>query len=200
MSNVSGLREINPTQYINEQYGLPTVRDILQELEKPGRDPRPAFKTPLFQEGVEELSHLKVGMVLEGVVSNVTNFGAFVDIGVHQDGLVHISALTDRFVKDPHDIVKAGDIIQVKVTDVDVARRRISLSMRTTEKPEVCVKEMPVKAISDVPHKKPSQPKHRQQEMKKQKAPNQGQATQKKVTPFNTAMADALSKLKRAHS
>ena len=114
-------------------FGLPTVRDILKELEKPGRDPRPEFKTATFREGIEELSQLEVGMVLEGVVTNVTNFGAFVDVGVHQDGLVHISVMSNKFVKDPHEVVKAGEIVKVKVMEVDVKRRRIALSMRLDE-------------------------------------------------------------------
>jgi len=111
------------------------VKDILRELEKPGRDPRPEFKTATFKEGVETLKDLSPGMSLEGVVTNVTNFGAFVDIGVHQDGLVHISALADRFVKDPHAVVKAGDVVKVKVLEVDLQRRRIALSMRLSDEP-----------------------------------------------------------------
>src|SRR6185312_8847831 len=109
---------------------LPTVRDILRELEKPGRDPRPEFKTATFQEGVEDLKDLRAGMLLEGVITNVTNFGAFVDVGVHQDGLVHVSMLANRFVKDPREVVKAGDIVKVKVLEVDLQRRRIALTMK----------------------------------------------------------------------
>ena len=109
------------------------MRDIIQELEKPGRDPRPEFKTATFQDGIEELKDLKEDMILEGVVTNVTNFGAFVDIGVHQDGLVHISAMSEKFVKDPHQVVKAGDVIKVKVMSVDIPRRRIGLSMRIAD-------------------------------------------------------------------
>src|SRR5690606_1349806 len=115
--------------------GLPTVTDILQELEKPGRDPRPEFKTAEFQEGVEDLKDLQLGMILEGVVTNVTNFGAFVDIGVHQDGLVHISALSEKFIKDPREAVKAGDVVKVKVMEVDIPRNRIALSMRMGDTP-----------------------------------------------------------------
>lgn len=114
---------------------MPTVTDILKELEKPGRDPRPEFKTATFAEGVETLNDLQVGMILEGSVTNVTNFGAFVDIGVHQDGLVHISSLADKFVEDPHTVVKAGDIVKVKVMEVDLQRKRIALSMRLDEQP-----------------------------------------------------------------
>ncbi|WP_303674246.1 Tex family protein [Vampirovibrio chlorellavorus] len=124
------LSSLKPTEFTDDQFGLPTVRDILAELEKPGRDPRPAFQTAIFAEGVETLNDLKPGMQLEGVVTNVTNFGAFVDIGVHQDGLVHISMLADRFVKDPHSVVKAGDVVKVSVVEVDIPRKRIALSMR----------------------------------------------------------------------
>jgi uncharacterized protein len=121
---------VDAKQYTDERFGLPTVQDILRELEKPGRDPRPAFKAAIFKEGVEDLKDLHPGMVLEGVVTNVTNFGAFVDVGVHQDGLVHISALADKFVKDPHSVVKAGDVVKVKVVEVDVQRKRVALTMR----------------------------------------------------------------------
>ncbi|MBK81666.1 MAG: RNA-binding transcriptional accessory protein [Gammaproteobacteria bacterium] len=130
MKNPGKLNAANAERYVDDRFGLPTVRDILAELEKPGRDPRPEFRTAAFREGVNELTDLAPDMVLEGVVTNVTNFGAFVDVGVHQDGLVHISALADRFVKDPHEVVKAGDIVKVKVLEVDVDRRRIGLTMR----------------------------------------------------------------------
>jgi len=129
------LRSLNPQDYVTEQFGLPTIKDILAELEKPGRDPRPEFRFASFEEGVETLNDLKPGMVLEGSVTNVTNFGAFVDIGVHQDGLVHISALSNTFVKDPREVVKAGDIVKVKVMDVDIPRKRIALSMRMDDQP-----------------------------------------------------------------
>ena len=129
------LRGLNPQDYVTEQFGLPTVKDIIAELEKPGRDPRPEFRFANFEEGVETLNDLKPGMVLEGSVTNVTNFGAFVDIGVHQDGLVHISALSHTFVKDPREVVKAGDIVRVKVMDVDIPRKRIGLSMRMDDEP-----------------------------------------------------------------
>ncbi|RZU47831.1 uncharacterized protein EV700_0798 [Fluviicoccus keumensis] len=135
MGNGEKLRGVKPAEFTDERFGLPTVQDILAELEKPGRDPRPAFVAPQFLDGVTEIKDLKEGMVLEGVVTNVTNFGAFVDIGVHQDGLVHISMLADTFVKDPHAVVKAGDIVKVKVLEVDVARKRIALSRRLNEKP-----------------------------------------------------------------
>jgi protein Tex len=124
------LKKLNPADYIDDTFGLPTVTDIIAELEKPGRDPRPEFKTAEFKEGVEHIEDLVAGMILEGVVSNVTNFGAFVDIGVHQDGLVHISALANEYVSDPRDVVKAGDVVKVKVMAFDAKRKRISLSMR----------------------------------------------------------------------
>jgi uncharacterized protein len=124
------VRALKPEKYTDERFGLPTVQDILKELEKPGRDPRPEFKTASFKDGVEELKDLQPGMLLEGVITNVTNFGAFVDIGVHQDGLVHISALANTFVKDPHSVVKAGDVVKVKVLEVDIARKRVALTMR----------------------------------------------------------------------
>jgi uncharacterized protein len=118
---------------MDEKFGIPTISDILKEMEKPGRDPRPEFTTATFKEGVEALSDLKPDMILEGVVTNVAAFGAFVDIGVHQDGLVHISALSNNFVKDPHTVVKAGQIVKVKVLEVDEKRKRISLTMRLTD-------------------------------------------------------------------
>jgi len=129
---LQGLKAID---YTDETFGLPTVTDIIKELDKPGRDPRPEFKTATFADGVNKVSDLEIGMVLEGVVSNVANFGAFVDIGVHQDGLVHISALTDRYVSDPREVVKAGDIVKVKVMEVDVQRKRIALTMRLSDEP-----------------------------------------------------------------
>ncbi|EPX8746192.1 Tex family protein [Vibrio cholerae] len=135
IGNTEFLRTLRAVDYTDENFGVPTVTDIIKELDKPGRDPRPEFKTATFAEGIHEVSDLEVGMVLEGVVSNVANFGAFVDIGVHQDGLVHISALTDRFISDPREVVKAGDIIKVKVMEVDVQRKRIALSMRLNDEP-----------------------------------------------------------------
>jgi uncharacterized protein len=130
------LKAVNAERYADERFGLPTVLDILSELEKPGRDPRPDFRAATFKAGVNELKDLQVDMVLEGVVTNVTNFGAFVDVGVHQDGLVHISALADHFVKDPHEVVKAGDVVRVRVMQVDVQRKRIGLTMRLSEPSE----------------------------------------------------------------
>lgn len=133
MGNSGVVCQLDAKQFIDEQFGLPTVQDIFKELEKPGRDPRGEFKTAVFAEGVEEITDLKSGMILEGTVTNVTNFGAFVDIGVHQDGLVHISSLSDKFVEDPHQVVKTGNIVKVKVLEVDVPRKRIALTMRLDE-------------------------------------------------------------------
>jgi uncharacterized protein len=125
------LKTLKPAQFADAEFGIPTVTDIIAELEKPGRDPRPEFKTASFQEGVEKIGDLEVGMQLEGVVTNVAAFGAFVDVGVHQDGLVHISELSDWFVKDPREVVKTGDVVKVRVKDVDVARKRIALTMKS---------------------------------------------------------------------
>ncbi len=139
MKDPASLKRLNAADYVTEQFGLPTVRDILSELEKPGRDPRPEFKTATFTDGVEDIKDLKVGMQLEGTVTNVAAFGAFVDVGVHQDGLVHVSQLADKFVKDPHEVVKTGDIVKVRVTEVDIPRKRIGLSMRKsggTDRPQ----------------------------------------------------------------
>jgi uncharacterized protein len=156
VGDASFLRSLNPEDYVTDKFGLPTIRDILAELEKPGRDPRPEFRFASFEEGVETLNDLKQGMVLEGSVTNVTNFGAFVDIGVHQDGLVHISALSNNFIKDPREVVKAGDIVKVKVMDVDIPRKRIALSMRMDDQPGEKSEKPPAsnnprKAASDKP-------------------------------------------------
>jgi uncharacterized protein len=129
----SFLKAVNAVQYATESVGEITVKDILTELVKPGRDPRPEFKFATFLDGVEEIKDLRLNMVLEGVITNVTNFGAFVDVGVHQDGLLHISAMSDTFIKDPREVVKAGDIVKVKVMEVDPQRKRIALSMRMSD-------------------------------------------------------------------
>ena len=172
IGNRDQIRQIKPADYTTAQFGLPTIMDILAELEKPGRDPRGAFQTATFAEGVHEISDLQPGMILEGVVSNVANFGAFVDIGVHQDGLVHISALADRFVQDPRDIVKAGDVVKVKVLEVDAARKRIALTMRLADEPG-----SERKPTRD--NNRPARPQQRQEK------------------PANTAMAEAFAKMKR---
>lgn len=147
MGDKSTLASLDPKSFVDDRFGLPTVRDILAELEKPGRDPRPAFKTATFADGVDDIKHLKPGMMLEGTVTNVAAFGAFVDIGVHQDGLVHVSRLADKFVKDPHEVVKAGDVVKVRVVEVDVPRMRIGLSMR---------KEIDASAPRERPRDQPS--------------------------------------------
>lgn len=192
IGNSSLLATINAANYVDDRYGLLTIKDVLQELEKPGRDPRPEFKTAQFQEGIETLEDLHEGMILEGVVSNVTNFGAFVDIGVHQDGLVHISAMTDRFITDPRSVVKAGDIIKVRVIEVDKSRRRIGLSMRLEEEKKSAMPQSSdaksSKFSSEMKAIKKSKP--RTNHIPKSTAP------QKQKVILNTAMADALSKLK----
>lgn len=189
------LQSVNADQYIDEHYGLPTIRDVLRELEKPGRDPRPEFKTAQFKEGVEDIKDLHEGMILEGVVSNVTNFGAFVDIGVHQDGLVHISAMTNRFITDPRAVVKAGDIVTVKVVEVDKERRRIGLSMKLGEEGSATATK---KASAPQPRKQVDTRKTEARKPEFKKKPEMvKKAEPVKKTVFNTAMADALSKLKR---
>ncbi|MFC3909780.1 Tex family protein [Legionella dresdenensis] len=191
------LQSVNAQEFADEQFGLPTIRDVLKELEKPGRDPRPEFKTVSFKEGVEDISHLHEGMILEGVISNVTNFGAFVDIGVHQDGLVHISALTNRYITDPHTVVKAGDIVTVKVVEVDKERRRIGLSMRLDEEkaPAAAQQKKPVKFSKPQPAN--TQAAKKPQLQKKAQDKKQPAFGNNKKPMFNTAMADAFSKLKR---
>lgn len=166
VGNTELLCKLKPEEFVTEQFGLPTVTDIISELTKPGRDPRPEFKTANFNENVHSLNDLKVGMILEGVVSNVANFGAFVDVGVHQDGLVHISAMTDKFISDPREVVKAGDIVKVKVMEVDVARKRVSFTMRLADTPVQAVASKVQTNTTDKRQKqvKPSAPQqHRQQ-------------------------------------
>ena len=175
----SFLRSLDPKRFTDETFGLPTVTDILKELDKPGRDPRPEFKTAEFQEGVETLKDLEPGMVLEGVVTNVTNFGAFVDIGVHQDGLVHISALSEKFVKDPYEVVKAGDIVKVKVMEVDIPRNRVGLSMR----------------MSDTPGAKTDGPRGGQNRGNKPRS--ERHSNQDKPAPANAAMAALFANAKQ---
>uniref|UniRef100_Q0HPU3 RNA binding S1 domain protein n=1 Tax=Shewanella sp. (strain MR-7) TaxID=60481 RepID=Q0HPU3_SHESR len=188
IGNSELLRNIKPQEFTTPEFGLPTVTDILSELDKPGRDPRGEFKTAKFKDGVEELKDLKPEMILEGVVTNVTNFGAFVDIGVHQDGLVHISSLTDKFITDPHTVVKAGDVVKVKVMEVDVERRRIGLSMRLDEAIDQ----------SKAQTRGPSQGKQQAHKGNTQHKPSRPAA---KAAPVNAAMgnafADAFAKLKK---
>jgi protein Tex len=192
MGDRSKLESVNAADFVDEHFGLPTIKDVLSELEKPGRDPRPEFKTASFKEGVEDIKDLNEGMLLEGVVSNVTNFGAFVDIGVHQDGLVHISALTNKFVSDPRTVVKAGQIVMVKVLEVDKERRRISLTMRLDEssaKPPAQNKQDVTSHPADIKSLKNKTKRKKPQTVKQNTPPAKKQI-------FNTSMADALAKLK----
>ena len=179
IGNRERVKQIKASYFIDERFGLPTILDILSELEKPGRDPRGEFQTASFAEGIHEISDLQVGMILEGVVSNVANFGAFVDIGVHQDGLVHISALSNKFVQDPREVVKAGDVVKVKVLEVDAARKRIELTMRLDEE-----------AGAEKRGRKPP-------ETEKRVANSRPGKPQREKQPANSAMADAFAKLKR---
>jgi uncharacterized protein len=154
IGNAEFLRKLSAKSFTNEQFGEPTVKDIISELEKPGRDPRPEFKTAEFKEGVDAIGDLQPGMRLQGVVTNVTNFGAFVDIGVHQDGLVHISELSDKYVSNPLDVVKAGDIVHITVLEVDLQRKRIALSMKQNSEAKAASKK-PAKSNSNKDQSKP---------------------------------------------
>jgi len=197
IGNSELLRNIKPQEFTTPEFGLPTVTDILSELDKPGRDPRGEFKTAKFKDGVEELKDLKPEMILEGVVTNVTNFGAFVDIGVHQDGLVHISSLTDKFITDPHTVVKTGDVVKVKVMEVDVERRRIGLSMRLDEAIDQSKSQTRTPVQGKHQGNKPNQHKASQH---KSSQPQSGRSAPKPA-PVNAAMgnafADAFAKLKK---
>ncbi|WP_040839911.1 Tex family protein [Thiothrix nivea] len=177
VGNSEFVSQLKPTDYVTEQFGLPTIRDILAELEKPGRDPRPEFVTATFREGVNELADLQAGMILEGVVTNVANFGAFVDIGVHQDGLVHISQLTNKFIKDPREVVRTGDVVKVRVEEVDVQRKRISLTMRLEP-----AEKKPVKSSTD----------SRSKPMGGKPMPNK-KPVKEAAPAANSAMGDALA-------
>ncbi|MCW2106235.1 RNA-binding transcriptional accessory protein [Rahnella aquatilis] len=180
MGDSNVLRGLKASEFTDEQFGVPTVTDIIKELEKPGHDPRPEFKTATFAEGVETMNDLMPGMILEGSVTNVTNFGAFVDIGVHQDGLVHISSLANKFVEDPHTVVKAGDIVKVKVMEVDLQRKRIALTMRLDEQP------------GEAPARRSSAPASDSRDNQKRHAPNKPSG--RNAAPAgNNAMADALA-------
>ena len=170
LGNSAVLTSLDPKRFATEQFGVPTVTDVLSELDKPGRDPRPTFTTAKLADGVEEVKDLKPGMILEGTVTNVAAFGAFVDIGVHQDGLVHVSAMSEKFVRDPHEVVSSGQVVKVKVMDVDVARQRISLSLR----------------LRDEPSEKPGE--------KRRKGGVAPQKKKNKPAPAGGSMADALKK------
>ncbi|MDO9417498.1 Tex family protein [Pararhizobium sp.] len=179
MGDSAALKALDPKLFVDERFGLPTVKDILAELEKPGRDPRPSFKTATFADGVDDIKDLKPGMLLEGTVTNVAAFGAFVDIGVHQDGLVHVSQLADRFIKDPHEVVKAGDVVQVRVVEVDVPRKRIGLTMRKDGAAAADAREARGTAP---PPRNAAPPKHQP----KPEAPSQG--------AFGAALAEAMKR------
>ena len=166
MGDSAALKALDARQFVDERFGLPTVRDIIAELEKPGRDPRPGFKTATFADGVDDIKDLKPGMMLEGTVTNVAAFGAFVDIGVHQDGLVHVSQLADRFVKDPHEVVKAGDVVKVRVVEVDIPRKRVGLSMRR-DADGTAPKAAPREAAQR--QQRPQPPKHQSPQHKPQR-------------------------------
>ncbi|MGG5217866.1 Tex family protein [Rahnella variigena] len=180
MGDSNVLRGLKASEFTDEQFGVPTVTDIIKELEKPGHDPRPEFKTATFADGVETMNDLMPGMILEGSVTNVTNFGAFVDIGVHQDGLVHISSLANKFVEDPHTVVKAGDIVKVKVMEVDLQRKRIALTMRLDEQP------------GEAPARRSSAPASDSRDNQKRHTPNKP-AGRNAAPAGNNAMADALA-------
>jgi uncharacterized protein len=179
IGNTAVLRSLKPADFVDDTFGLPTVTDILKELEKPGRDPRPAFRTAAFKEGVEKISDLSAGMILEGVVTNVAAFGAFVDVGVHQDGLVHVSAMSRTFVKDPRDVVKPGDIVKVKVLDVDIPRKRISLTLRLDDEAGPQVRQ----GGGEQRRRGGRPPQQRQ---------GRGGGSRPASAPVNSAMADAL--------
>ncbi|MFJ6855771.1 Tex family protein [Streptomyces sp. NPDC091271] len=207
MGSAEVLRSLRPDDFVDEKFGLPTVTDILKELEKPGRDPRPAFRTATFKEGVEKLGDLAPGMVLEGVVTNVAAFGAFVDIGVHQDGLVHVSAMSRTFVKDPRDVVKPGDIVKVKVMDVDIPRKRVSLTLRLDDEAgaDRSSGQGPRREKGDQGGGGERPPRQRQaqgggqrarqgggQDRDRRGGGGQGGAPRPAAAPANSAMADAL--------
>lgn len=182
IGNMPVLKTLQAARYIDAQFGLPTVMDILSELEKPGRDPRGEFKTATFADGIDDIKHLVVGSIMEGVVTNVAAFGAFVDVGVHQDGLVHISALSKQYVSDPHTVVKAGQVVKVKVLSVDVARKRIALTMRLDDD---------IETGSQRGNANNSAGNHQRGERQG------GNERKREEAPVNNAMADAFAKLKR---
>ncbi|TQK27477.1 uncharacterized protein FBY28_0428 [Arthrobacter sp. SLBN-53] len=190
IGNERALRALAPTDFADERFGVPTVTDILSELEKPGRDPRPAFSTATFAAGVEKVADLKAGMVLEGVVTNVAAFGAFVDVGVHQDGLVHVSAMSDRFVSDPHEVVKSGQVVRVKVVEVDVDRQRIGLSLRLNDEPARSGDRGPGKGGQGQQNRGNQQRGNQQRDP--QRKPNRGNNSGRRESAPSGSMADAL--------
>jgi uncharacterized protein len=191
MGDAKRLRALQAEKYVDDRFGLPTVRDILRELEKPGRDPRPAFTMASFKEGVEDIKDLQPGMRLEGVVTNVANFGAFVDIGVHQDGLVHVSALADRFVKDPREVVKAGDVVQVRVLEVDLPRKRIALTMRMNDTPGEKV------GVGETAERRAAEKSGTGNRTSGKRPASHQKSSAATANVGNSAMADAFARLKR---
>ena len=191
IGNTSTLRAVKANDFVDDRFGLPTVTDIIAELEKPGRDPRPEFKTATFAAGVEKVADLKPGMTLEGVVTNVAAFGAFVDVGVHQDGLVHVSAMSHNFVKDPREVVKSGDVVKVKVVEVDLQRQRIGLTLRLDD--EVGGgKESPARGGAGTG---PQPRRQQQQRGQQQRGQQRGGKPRRDAAPAATgSMADALRK------
>ena len=196
IGNGSLLRTLDPRQFADDRFGIPTVTDIISELEKPGRDPRPEFKTATFAAGIEKVTDLKPGMTLEGVVTNVAAFGAFVDVGVHQDGLVHVSAMSHNFVKDPREVVKSGDVVKVKVMEVDIPRQRIGLSLRLDDEPGAAAKDKPRSASGGGPRGdgRRAGGQDRQQGHKGDNRGGSGGGGRQASTPAGGSMADALRK------
>jgi uncharacterized protein len=201
IGNTATLRRLTPADFVDSTFGLPTVTDIIAELEKPGRDPRPAFKTATFAEGVDTLADLSPGMVLEGTVTNVAAFGAFVDIGVHQDGLAHISALSNTYVKDPRDVVKSGDIVRVKVLEVDIARKRIGLTLRLDDDAKasggVPSRERPRSNRPSKPSPQPTRPSKPNPQPSRQSKPGEQSKPTRPAPPASGSMADALRRAGR---
>jgi uncharacterized protein len=189
IGDVTFIRSLNPQDYVTAEFGLPTVQDILRELEKPGRDPRPEFKTAELRDGVEKISDLVPGMTLEGTVTNVTNFGCFVDVGVHQDGLVHISAISEKFIKSPHEAVKAGDIVKVKVLEVDLERKRIAMTMRLSD-------ELPVAGAATAGKQGDSSRRNQTQYAERQKKDFEAAAANKRQTGTMAALFEQALKKK----
>jgi uncharacterized protein len=201
LNSAEQLQQVNISELATEQFGEVTINEIIKELIKPNRDPRPEFKTATFADGVNNIADLEVGMVLEGVVSNVANFGAFIDVGVHQDGLVHISAITDKFISDPREIIKAGEIVKVKVVEVDAARKRISLTMRlddSVSKNDGSGQAKPERASTQ--HKpqnnKPQHHNNKSQEATQRK-PHKPKSQKVENAVMGNAFADAFAKLKK---
>jgi uncharacterized protein len=189
IGDVTFIRSLNPQDYVTAEFGLPTVQDILRELEKPGRDPRPEFKTAELRDGVEKISDLVPGMTLEGTVTNVTNFGCFVDVGVHQDGLVHISAISEKFIKSPHEAVKAGDIVKVRVLEVDLERKRIAMTMRLSD-------ELPAAGAATAGKQGDSSRRNQTQYAERQKKDFEAAAANKRQTGTMAALFEQALKKK----